>query len=487
MRVLIVLLFALPVAHAELPDPRLTAEQAAEDLRLLQLAMTQTHPGYGRYTPVADMEAAFASLQQRASDGIGSNELIVEVSRYLSLLRCDHTKAEIPAGLADYRDTEPTYLPFQGRLFGERFYVWHSGVDGLSRGDEIRSINGRPMTEIVAAILPLIAFDGYTEHARQTSFGVTSELKGGALDHFLPLLFGSSAEFVFEVGGADGNLRELGGSALTYPDWLSLNPEAKGRYRNFSDDDAVRLTFPDETTAVLAVDTFVNYRTPVDPDDVYRDLMRQLEGRDVLVLDLRQNGGGSEDASIGLLRYLMDRPFRVYREKRVRSIDHGELREHYSTWEKRALDPNPLGFKSLDNGEYRLRSLFAGQETRELKPAKMAFKGRLIVMTTRNNASGSTALMTVLKQRENTVFVGETTGGNPDGTTAGVLFFLKLPNSGITVRVPWFLQVADTDVVYGGRGLEPDQVVDVSIDDLVAGRDPILQRALELASDPSRP
>lgn len=487
MRVLITLLFVLSVAHAELPDPRLTAEQAAEDLRLLQLAMTQTHPGYGRYTPVADMQAAFASLQQRASDGIGVNELIVETSRYLSLLRCDHTKAEIPAALAEHRDTVPTYLPFQGTLLGERFYAWHSGVDGLARGDEILSINGRPMAEIVAAILPLIAFDGYTEHARQTSFGVTSELKGGALDHFLPLLFGSSAEFVFEAEGVDGAVRELRAAALTYSDWLSLNPEARGRYRNFSDEGAVRLDFPTSGTAVLAVDTFVNYRTPVDPDDVYRELMRQLEETDVLVLDLRQNGGGSEDASIGLLRYLMDKPFRVYREKRVRSIDHGELRQYYSTWEKRALDPNPLGFKSLDNGDYRLRSLFSGRETRQLKPAKQAFKGRLIVMTTRNNASASTALMTVLKRRSNTVFVGETTGGNPDGTTAGVLFFLKLPNSGITVRVPWFLQLADTDTVYGGRGLEPDESVSVTIDALVAGRDPILERALELASDPSRP
>ena len=97
---------------------------------------------------------------------------------------------------------------------------------------------------------------------------------------------------------------------------------------------------------------------------------------------------------------------------------------------------------------------------------------------------GSTALMTVLRQRDNTVFVGEATGGNPDGTTAGILFFLKLPNSGITARVPWFLHVPDSDVTYGGKGLEPDVPVDVSIGDLVAGRDPILERALELAIDP---
>ncbi|MEM9402171.1 MAG: S41 family peptidase [Pseudomonadota bacterium] len=484
MRVLVVLLLSVSLAHAELPDPKLSAEQAAEDIRLLELAMTQTHPGYGRYTPVTEMQDAVETLRWRAAQGIGVNELIVESSRVLSLLRCDHTKAEIPSALAEYRDAQPTYLPLQGRLLDGRFYAWHSGLDGLSRGDEILSINGRPMADIVAAILPLIAFDGYTEHAREVSFGVTSELKGGALDHFLPLLYGPSDQFTITVARSDGETRQLIGPALTYGDWLALDPASKGRYRNFSDDDAVRLTFPDAGTAVLAVDTFVNYRTPVDPDDVYRDLMRQLDGRDTLILDLRQNGGGSEDASVGLLRYLMDKPFRVYREKRVRSIDHGELRPYYSTWEKRALDPNPLGFKSLDNGEYRLRSLFSGQETRRLKPARQAFKGRLVVMTARNNASGSTALLTVLKQRDNTVFVGETTGGNPDGTTAGVLFFLKLPNSGITVRIPWFRQVQDTDTVYGGQGLEPDEAVRVTIEDLVADRDPILARALELAIDP---
>ena len=34
------------------------------------------------------------------------------------------------------------------------------------------------------------------------------------------------------------------------------------------------------------------------------------------------------------------------------------------------------------------------------------------------------------------IFVGEPTGGNPGGATAGIIFFVKLPNSGIKVRVP---------------------------------------------------
>ncbi len=480
--VLLCLLFS--VANAELPDPVLSSEQAAEDIGLLRLALEQTHPGYGRYTPVAEMERAFAALESMAVDGIPVNQLYVESSRLLSMLRCDHTKAEIPKALASYRDEVPSYLPLQGRLVDGRFFAWHSGLDGIRRGDEIIAINGRSLASITEAILPLIAFDGYTEHARSASFGKTSELKGGALDHFLPLLYGHSERFEIDIVNARGERRSVGGDALTYGDWLALDPDSTGRYRNFSDADAVRLTFPKSRVALLAVDTFVNYRTPVNPDDVYRKLMEQAEGAHTLVLDLRQNGGGSEDASIGLLRFLMDRPFRVYREKRVKSIDHGELREHYGTWEQAALDPNPAGFDALDDGTYRLKPEFAGQEVRKLQPAEEAFSGRLVVMTDRNNASGSTALMTVLRERDNTVFVGETTGGNPDGTTAGILFFLKLPNSDITVRVPWFLHVPDSDVSYGGKGLEPDEAVRVSISDLVAGRDPILQRAIELAIDP---
>ncbi len=480
--VLVFLLFS--AANAELPDPVLSSEQAAEDIRLLRLALEQTHPGYGRYTPVDEMERAFSALESRAGDGISVNQLYVESSRLLAMLRCDHTKAEIPKGLASYRDDEPSYLPLQGRLIDGRFYAWHVGANGLQRGDEIVAINGRPMNDIVDAVLPLVSFDGYTEHSREASFGKTSELKGGALDHFLPLLYGHNERFEIDVVSVDGRQRRLSGDALAYGDWLALDPASTGRYRNFSDADAVRLGFPKDGVAVLAVDTFVNYRTPVDPDGVYRELMKRAEDAHTLVLDLRQNGGGSEDASIGLLRFLMDRPFRVYREKRVKSIDHGELREHYGTWEQAALEPNPAGFEALEDGTYRLKPEFAGQEVRELQPAKEAFAGRLVVMTDRNNASGSTALMTVLRERENTVFVGETTGGNPDGTTAGILFFLKLPNSDITVRIPWFLHVPDSDVSYGGKGLEPDEFVSVSIGDLVAGRDPILERAIELASDP---
>ena len=73
--------------------------------------------------------------------------------------------------------------------------------------------------------------------------------------------------------------------------------------------------------------------------------------------------------------------------------------------------------------------------------------------------------------------VGEATGGSAEGPTAGILFFLKLPNSGITVRVPWKRQYMDIAKFEAGKGLLPDVPVAETIEDFRSGVD----RALESA------
>ena len=45
-------------------------------------------------------------------------------------------------------------------------------------------------------------------------------------------------------------------------------------------------------------------------------------------------------------------------------------------------------------------------------------------------------LLARLKASERVTLVGEPTGGSAAGPTAGILFFLTLPNSGLTVNVP---------------------------------------------------
>ena len=70
-----------------------------------------------------------------------------------------------------------------------------------------------------------------------------------------------------------------------------------------------------------------------------------------------------------------------------------------------------------------------------------------------------------------------TTGGSAEGPTAGVIFFLKLPNSRIVVRVPALRSWVNVDNPEPGMGVMPDIVVRPTAEDWLAGRDVVLERA----------
>ncbi|MEL6239223.1 MAG: S41 family peptidase [Pseudomonadota bacterium] len=121
----------------------------------------------------------------------------------------------------------------------------------------------------------------------------------------------------------------------------------------------------------------------------------------------------------------------------------------------------------------------AGKPPASIAAKPDAFRGRLIVLTSSDNASGVThALATIRSQRE-AVFIGEATGGAATGATAGMIAFLKLPHSGISVKVP--LQrtiIANAQGLDPRRGIEPDIFAPDTRESTFSGVDPAMEAAL---------
>ena len=98
------------------------------------------------------------------------------------------------------------------------------------------------------------------------------------------------------------------------------------------------------------------------------------------------------------------------------------FKKHLSTWEKRALSPKASRFNKNPAGFYSFKPNVL-DDTQWVKPSRHRFNGKLLVLTSKNNSSGSTNLLSILKKRPNPTFVGEQTGGSVEGPNAGVLFF----------------------------------------------------------------
>ena len=459
---------------AEYDARSLSGPQAIADIDLAERLLTAVHPGYERYTPADTLERAWDDLRATVSDGTTDEAMYLAISRTLAMIRCDHTKAELPAPLREHREQHATHLPVRTHVFGGRLYAGANRVDGLMPGEEILAINGMPADQLIGDIAPLISIDGNTEHARTDELCYSSEYMGSGLDTFLPLMHGWSDAFTFRVRTKDGAVREVSGDALTFRAFEAMVDDAEGVVSDF--DEAVSVERLDERTALLRVDTFVNYRRPVDPTAVYAEAIRPLneEGVDHLIVDIRRNGGGSTDAAVALVRHLVAEPFVSDAVGEARAVPFPpELRESVTTWDESVFGATQEMFDPLPNGRWR----FKGEGPTAVDPAPDHFRGRVTLLSSSANASGSTMLLGALQQRAGLRVVGEPTGGNIEGCTAGTIVFCDLPHSGVRVRVPLIRTVTGLRAQSPGMGVTPNVVVPVTAEAFFAGQDEALEAA----------
>ena len=78
-------------------------------------------------------------------------------------------------------------------------------------------------------------------------------------------------------------------------------------------------------------------------------------------------------------------------------------------------------------------------------------------------------------------FVGEETGGAFTGNTSGATAQIELPHSKIRIGVPLIGYYMAVETKEPDRGIFPDVTVAPTIEDLLAGRDVVLERAIALA------
>jgi hypothetical protein len=477
------LLASAPAIAADMPNPMLTPAQAGSDVALLRRAMETIHPGLYRYVSKAQVDAAFARLEAQAQAPTATLTLHREIARLVASIHCDHSKPELPDAITAWRKTNASHLPLRFRLIEGRMIVL-SGA--LPKGAEVIAINGRPVPQILNAIAPLVAYDGDTDQAIAVKIADDSDLGGSDLEEYWPGLFGAPAQWDIAwklPGDAAGKNIQL--APISFDQWTRLDAP-DGPYRNeFYNGITWRMA---GKQAQLKIDTFVNYRNPVAATPFLGGFFKAMKaaGTEHLILDLRNNGGGSTDPTIALARHLLDAPFTLTRSIRARTIRFGDLPDHIETWGDRAAQFNPPESAYRATADGLLERIPAGtneadDDDSEIEhqplPADQRFTGRLTVLTGPQNGSGATMTIAWLKDRRDVTLVGEDTSGSAEGPTAGNIFNLKLPASGIRVRVPQFRSFTNIKAFTPRRGVAADSQVVPTLADFEAGRD----RALDVA------
>lgn len=461
----------------------LTAAQATADVALMRRALETIHPGLYRRASRAQMDAAFAALEDAASRPISELELYRQISQVLATIRCNHTKAEQNPDIEAWRLDHGSHLPFRFRLLQGRMIVESSdpAQSALPRGAEILSINGRSVASLVETLGAYVPIDGETSWARANALSSDGDLMGSDFDHFYPYVFGFADHFSLEVRDSDSAaVRTVTLNPLAFRAWRTL-PWEGDRYRtNFGDTTNWRML--DDTTAYLRITTFVNYRTPVDAQTFYAAIFREIAkaGATRLIVDLRDNGGGSSDATYALADFLLQRPFVWNSAVRFQAIRYGDLPDYIETWGDRdeTFSPPEDWYTPVSGAGFDLRPPESPEELLPRVPAASAFGGPVTVLTSPVNGSGSTMLIAKLVDEGRVRLVGGRSGGSGDGPTAGQIFNVTLPNSGIAIRVPNAFNAMQVSRFDENGGVTPDIFVEQTVADYRAGRDTVLEAAL---------
>ncbi|WP_017669879.1 S41 family peptidase [Blastomonas sp. AAP53] len=463
--------------------PRLlSAEEAIRDVVLLRRALEMVHPGLYRYSSKSEINAAFARLEAAVSAPITDLALHAEVARLLAAIHCDHTKAEMSDELTAFRTNNPTHLPLRFQMIEGRMIVLsNDGQAGAPpMGSEILGINGMAVPALLLRLAPLVSYDGTTDQAIAAKLADDSDLMGDDFNENYPALFGFPDSWQVEwklVGRTESTTATL--RPIGFAQWTALaGPGAKYR-SEFYNSTTWRMN---GKVARLGIDTFVNYRNPVQATAFLSGFFAAMEeaGTEQLIIDLRKNGGGSDDVPVALGRYLIDQPFTWFKPLRLRAVRYGDLPQYVSAWGDRdALFNPPLdSFKRTDDGWYERIPVMKGavvseKDTRfEQKPVNAGrFTGRLTILSGPRVGSATTMAIAQLKEKAGATVIGEDSSGSAEGPTAGRIFLLKLPVSGIKVRVPeaWNRNAIESFDL--GKGVAVDQLVVPTLADFEAGRD----------------
>ncbi len=461
-----------PGEAAENPDKELFPAALRDDFELLRFSLEDAHAGLYRYSTKAEMDAHFEALEKKLSRPLRVSEFYAEVLKLVAAIRDGHTSVRAPAGLTDWLRRKPIRPPVAVHFEGDRVRVLRdvSGREPSAVGCDVLAVNGLPIAEIVSALLAYLPGDGFSDGRRRANLEYPDVFGG-----LYALEYGETEKYVFRLRSADGKERDHEVAGLTVEELEKrmgpLRPRPAGPLLSFRFEGDV---------AVLTVRTFggrtlsaggLNY--PDFLTQTFRTL--QEKGTEALIIDVRDNGGGNDEYGQMLYAHLAPAPFKYY--------DRLQMNKEKSEFLRRTNPGASLPPLRLDEKRRWVNTDHPNLGIKQ--PREPVFGGRVFILENGRSFSATGEFMTAVYANKRAMFIGEESGAGISGNTSGIMIGLLLDKSGITVSVPMVgYYMAGDHGPHPERGILPDHEVIPTVEDILSGRDPVMEFALGLARQP---
>ncbi|PWN72021.1 peptidase S41 [Chryseobacterium phosphatilyticum] len=475
--------------HNEQRASCIPPEQLKEDIDYAYLKLKQMHPQLYWYIPKQELERKFDSLKQTINEPLTPLQFYFKLQPVIAGIREGHLSLRIPRKRFTKKEIKKLehktglFSRFEYYIADNRMYIIQNrdSIENIQPGTEILSINSTPVSDYIKKYKNLISSDGYN-----TTFQ----------PYFLKDLFfnyytaehGLSDKATIETlyNGEKKTLtlrREIKSDTDLEKDkeMKKRTPEKKMNdyvAASNSYNRSFKFLDKDSTIAYIKVKSFSREYS----DEFYKKSFSKIKDAksSYLIIDVRNNYGGSLYEINNLYSYLANEPFTLIKPSQVTSRDI-PLRTNYFR-KSSALE---FAFKSIAYPSYFFAQAFSTYKKdgkvfykmkadKPTKPNKEAFQGRVFVLINGGSFSASSIITAKLKNDKRATLVGEETGGANDGTVAGFYSYQKLPNSEIKFPIGLLLVQPNINFSDSKKGVVPDVVVKESIQDIIERKDPQL-------------
>jgi C-terminal processing protease CtpA/Prc len=452
------------------PNKIYTQDQLKKDFWVMKNSLENSHPSLYWYSPKDSIDLTFNNTLKFINKPMTVVEFMHVLEHSIEPIKCGHTGVFFPVSAYKYRKKySPNRFPLRVGYYQNKLYVLsnNSKDSTVKKGMELVSIDGRTAQAVYDTIFRFINSDGYNQTFKnieaQSSFDSFYRYWFGEKEAYSVILRDSTNQektFLLTNRTNNKNANTINKS--------QLNNTVKVSERLVGNESInLRLWEKDTTIAILSQKNFNqnHYKS------TYAKCFEAIKTHNIrhLVIDTRGNGGGNIASVQNLLSYLLDSTF-------VTNTDTDALPwRPNSNFKNRLVTGIFLKFSAKKKVNGHLTAKIA---TKKINPSKQNhYDGKLYVLTNGGSFSAASIFPAIIQARRRGVIIGRETGGGAFGCTAGVLPYVTLPETKISVRIPLFrfYNAINTHTNFG-HGVMPEYMINYTLADVLQNKDLDLQK-----------
>lgn len=458
---------------------RYSAVQLLSDFELLIRSLKEGHTGIYWYSTAKSFDSLVNIQRAMIKDSMNGFQFYNIVAPIVAFTKEDHCDISLSDELKAFQRQQGKFIPLYVLNSGDDTFILNDTISGLPfNGKRIIAINGLPIKTIKEKIYQTFGSDGYILSSK------IAFLDGIRFAVEYAKVLGQPEDFDITVAGIQ---KEVSIKSVTFKALKAIETTVDSTHHMDTSERPASFQRINSHTALLAFNSFSNsnFRNHNMNFRQFTDSCFAILSKDTiknLIIDMRENGGGSEGNEDYLFSWLTDHPYIKYDSVELSGFEFSFINytDYAGDSDKAALYKELHDENELTNSGriIRKRKLY-----KPAPPRSNSFKGHLYILTSGWTYSGGAEFCSLVREHSNAIFIGQETGGGYYGNTSGTILELTLPVTKLRIDIPILKFNLAVHKGIRGRGVIPDYEVKPSFESFNQRVDKELKLALSLIDE----